>query len=215
MRLSRSAAIAGTSLLAITGALSSACEPRPVSGVPPEVVPVAEPETAPESPPQLESHGFSYAGRPVHPAAVMELSCDLADPLPKIAAIDLEGFTRSNAVCQSVVTEEGGHIWLRDEERCGTGFFRYRSLGRSPANTWILLTESNGGGSGCFQSLLFIRLDEAVVMTNTGSRDQIILKCVGEYVLGDRDEGTLRVDGNRLFIGKSKYRAEDVVLTID
>lgn len=249
MRLSRSSAIAGVSLLAITGTLGSAyarliltkevpAEPRTFTRVSSNADASAEPAWAPEfreagtpsfptqQAPQsvdaatgdsrrLESHGFTYADSPIHPAAVMELSGVLADPLPKTAAIDLEGFTRSNAVSGSVVSEKDRTVWLHDEERCGTGCFGYRTLGCSPTGTWVLWTVSNGGGTGYFENLLLVRLERDVVTTNTGRRNRIVLRSVGEYGLGDRDDGGVRFEGNQVFIGKSRYRDADVVLTIE
>jgi hypothetical protein len=169
----------------------------------------------PGNPPKTELHGFSWAGRPVHPAAIMELSCCLADLLPTTTAIDLEGFTRSNGVCGCVVTEEDGGVCLRDEARCGSGYFFYRSLGRSSAGTYVLQTAANGGGSGIFERLLFVRLEKETLLVDTERRDRIVLRCVGEYFLGDRDDGSVRFDGNRVIIGKSRMREEEVTLTID
>lgn len=243
MRLSRSSAIAGASLLAVTGTLGSVFarriltheglpEPRTSSRVRLETdaeaecreawIPAFQTQQAHQSVDaatwdsrRLELRGFTYADRPIHPAAVMELSGVLADPLPTIAAIDLEGFTRSNAVSGSVVSEEDGTVWLHDEERCGTGCFGYTTLGCSPTGTWVLWTVSNGGGTGYFENLLFVRLEKDVVTTNTGRRDRIVLRSVGEYGLGDRDDGGVRFEGTQVFIGKSRYRDADVVLTID
>lgn len=163
---------------------------------------------------------FQFQGKPIHPAIVRELITDLADPLPVIAAIDLEGASRSNRYSQMSFSDRDGMFQYQDETTLGkNAFFAYGHLGLAPNGTHVLLVMDSGGGSGIFEHLLFIKFESDQVYDPDGYRERIIMNCVGNYGLGDRYNGKLRLQGHEIFIGRShnspvNETSEDVILKI-
>lgn len=119
--------------------------------------------------------------------------------------------------------------WLRPHEnRYGAGAFSYDYVGMTDSGVHVLFTSDWGGGSGVFQSLLFLilesssgivpnrdwddlddggmesgshRLWDAVVRPAT---DRIVARKLGEITLGDRWDGNLRVRANDVFVGQDQ-----------
>lgn len=162
-----------------------------------------------------QAQDLAYRGNPVHPAIVRALLTDLADPLPTVAAIDLEGATRGN-VCHAKVQErDGGWIYIGDSREDRSGWFMYRQLGVTPGGIHVVQTALSGGGSGVFCDLLFLKLEEQNETYQGKVRRQELLKRVGSYGLGDRDDGIVALEGRRVIVGPSKYRPKRVVITLN
>ena len=43
------------------------------------------------------------------------------------------------------------------------------------------------------------------------AEQRVVLKCVGQIVVGDRDDGTVELKGDTLTLGKSRYREKAAV----
>jgi hypothetical protein len=153
---------------------------------------------------------FSLAGRPIHPLSILPLVGDLADEQPRIAAVDLEGSARS-ATNRVGINNAKGVATAQD----GDGYVGYRHLGETPGGLHVLVVFVNGGGSGTFKTALWVKLIRDRVSEDGRSRDRTTLVKVGSFTLGDRDDGDVRLDGTKLFIGKSRYRDEDAILAIE
>src|SRR5271156_5930770 len=71
-----------------------------------------------ESTNRSELGAFCFRGKPIHPACLLQLSTDLADPLPTCVAVDLDGFFQNNR--NSVpVTEHNGWQRIADKDLTG------------------------------------------------------------------------------------------------
>lgn len=171
--------------------------------------PSSRPATQPSS--ECELHDFRHRGQPIHPACVMKLGTELADSLPAIAAVDIEGCTDSQQNPMAFTVRDG---WIRIELKDG-GWFAYRHLGVSPGGTHALHTQSSGGGTGVFEDLLLVRFHRDRVRQNATVRERLLMTSVGSFVLGDRDNGEIRIEGRRLIVGHSRYRALDTLIPLD
>ena len=127
--------------------------------------------TAQSLPAELEA--FRFEGKPIHPAIINEFIPWISDGDPVIAAVDLEGFTRSrNRLCGWTVKEEKGGV---DGTREGNGgFLWYQHLGRDEFGNHYLEIYDNGGGSASWRYLMELRFE---VVEAYGAR-RLLLRCV-------------------------------------
>jgi hypothetical protein len=70
----------------------------------------------------------------------------------------------------------------------------YRHLGVSPGGTHVLHTLSSGGGTGIFEDLLLVRFHKDRVRHDSEQRDRLLMTRVGNFILGDRDDGDIRFE---------------------
>jgi hypothetical protein len=154
---------------------------------------------------------FRFRGQPIHPACVMKLGTELADGLPIVAAVDVEGCTQSQQHPAAFTVRDG---WVRIELE-GRGWFAYRHLGVSPGGTHVLQTQSSGGGTGIFKDLLLVRFHSDRVRQDGKLRDRLLMTSVGNFTLGDRDDGEVRLEGNVAVIGRSRYRERETTVPLD
>ena len=159
---------------------------------------------------QADHEGFAFAGAPIHPKLVEEFEGWLSDDQPPITvAVDVAAASGTNEYAEPVETTEAGLV----RYAAGEGWFGYSHLGRMNDGTHVLRTASNGGGTGIFTNLLFVRLDADEVRAPSGaSRRRVLMRVVGRFVLGDRDDGTVEVEGDRVVVSASRYRAAPTVL---
>jgi hypothetical protein len=116
-------------------------------------------------------------------------------------------------------------------------YFGYQYVGKTDTGIHILLTSDWGGGSGVFRRLMFVvfEIDKGIVcdwekLSIHSAEERLLIKKLGEIGLGDRWSGELRVDGNKLFVGKDEgwftvsggtgggwlsYNLKDRILSID
>lgn len=155
-----------------------------------------------------ELGAFRFGGKPIHPACVRMLGIELQNTLPSVAAVDVEGCTRN---ASAAMTQEAE--WVRIELE-GGGYFEYRHVGVSRSGIHVLETRESGGGTGVFMDLLFVRLTVDALVGGE-RRQRVILTRLGGFVLGDRDDGVVRLDGDRLTIGRSRHRRSDTSTNLD
>ncbi len=157
---------------------------------------------------------FRYRGKPIPPPAVAELVGILADPLPTLTSIDLEGWLRSNRAVNVAAEREG---WIEAdivEDGKKAGYNMYRREGTLPGDVHVLQTVDNGGGTGAFKHLLLVRFEFDDAYEDGATRRRISMKRVGGFSLGDRDDGKVEVRDDKIIIGPSRYRPEQVVVTV-
>ena len=154
-----------------------------------------------------ELQHFRYKGNPIHPALIEDFVGPLDGSPPRTILIDID---KADTVVTPIAYRDfHGFVSYSDSERHGDeGYFKYHYLGRTPAGTYVIKTASSGGGSGVFMTLLFLRCR----VETPGPR--LLLECLGEFCLGDRDNGTVRLEGDNILIGASKYRAQEVILDL-
>lgn len=160
----------------------------------------------------------------VHPLIIKELFGWLSDRHETVIAVDLTSSNRSNRFWGDYSVQQfDGVNWIHYDNK-GGGYFKYCHLGASSSGIHIVHCVENGGGTGVFNSLLFL-----VLQTDTGIfsdmegmevRERILLKTLGSIALGDRYFGKLLFDNAILHIGKDespmKYGGllQDILLEI-
>jgi hypothetical protein len=151
---------------------------------------------------------FSCKGKPIHPFLIKEFSNLLADYRPPmITTVDVSAAFDSNKYQQSTVQEKDDWIFSENEEE-DKGFtnyesFQYRWRGKMADGTHVLETAENGGGSGFFMDLMFIRFSEGEIMLDGKKEKQLLMSIVGIYSLGDRYDGKIEVLPDKVLIHAS------------
>lgn len=152
--------------------------------------------------------GLIWDGTAVHPGCIQELTTDLADPTPVVAAVDLEGCRRSNRFASSAEID-GRVLRWRNPDGEGRGYFQYEYLGVLANGVHVVRVEDSGGGSGVFHSLLFLRTSRRPVLEGGRQRVRHILTVVGSEGLGDRTRATVELKGSEVTIRKRDFRGAE------
>jgi len=155
---------------------------------------------------------YSFERSPyINPKVVQDLTTSLSDNGDHVVAINLLDSLEGNRYRADVKVRKikGKQPFVYFQEN-GTQF-GYQYIGITSSGIYVLLISESGGGSGTFESLLLltiendkgfdINLDEKSTRLD---RPRLIIKKLGETSLGDRWDGDLKVKGNELFIGKDK-----------
>ena len=158
---------------------------------------------------------FKYGDKLIHPLMIREL-------VPLISAghlaysVNLDENDAGNRFAEKVQKLPNGDLSCElslSDTANGQGYFAYRHLGILQGGTHVLVTYWNGGGSGVFQDLLFIRF---VVQKFRGidgaAHERHLMDLVDSFGLGDRDSGEIRLMADRVTVGPWKERKAAVVL---
>jgi hypothetical protein len=157
---------------------------------------------------------FAFEGKPVHPGVVREFEVWLsdADP-PRVKTVDVKACMASNKNFDPPTKEASGFLTCKTND----GWFSYRHVGVTPTGTHVLITASNGGGTMDALYVYLLRWDKEEYWTfepgkeRPTTQQRVVLKCIGQIVLGDRDDGTIELQGSMLTLGKSRYREKSAV----
>ena len=141
----------------------------------------------------------------IRPKLVEEFESWLSDNRPpSTVMVDVAAAFGTNEYSDVVESLASGLVRYAS----GAEWYGYEHLGQMTDGTHVLRTASSGGGSGIFQNLLFVRLREDETRTPEGeSYARMLMEVVGRFVLGDRDDGTVEVQGDRVVVGASRHRA--------
>jgi hypothetical protein len=168
--------------------------------------PAAEPSTATLL--SEANRAFTYRGEPINPLAVKELLSWISDSLPGPVAVDLAGTWQSNRYYGQAQRRPDGsvHIDMKTTSPspaagADAGWFEYRRVGTLASGVHVLETWDNGGGSGVFTSLLFVKFVVDQEQTSGARRQRLVMMRLGEEPLGDRYGGAVRARGNTVEIG--------------
>jgi hypothetical protein len=165
---------------------------------------------APATRAQLDeaNRAFTYRGTAINPRAIQDLEGWLSDSEPAVVTIDLAGTYKSNRYFGEYTRQADGSVVIdlrtaelnpRDDERYGT--FTYKRLGTLPGGIHVLETWDSGGGPAVFTHLLLVRFEAQFEYDEHGKRkDQVVIRRMGEIVLGDRYRGIVTVQGNTVRI---------------
>jgi len=158
----------------------------------------------------IDPEPFTFEGQPIHPKLVEAFEGWPSDDGPPITvAVDVAAALDSNQYAGAIETTASGLV----RARSGEGWFGYEHLGQMEDGTHVLRTVSSGGGSAVFSDLLFVRLRHDRVRDPDGvRRERLVMECTGRFDLGDRDEGTVEVRGDRVVVGPSRYRSHATTL---
>ena len=163
---------------------------------------------SPENPDQE----FRFHGKPIHPLLIKQFEPWISDARPPITVeVNLTAAWDSNEYATGFKTDSNGIVSVSLPEGAS---YAYRHLGRLRDGTHVLRTFDSGGGSGVFEAILFVRFRTSLAYLADGVKqgEQIFLGVVRRYPLGDRDGAEVVVKPDHVIVGKSRYRAEPVVL---
>ncbi len=155
---------------------------------------------------------FSIYGQPVSPMIIHEMTALLSDTGDQIVAVDLAGSQKSNRFCCTsdirIRKRDGRHTVYFETD---PGEFGYSYIGRTDSGVHVLEIFEWGGGSGVFKCVMLLSLekDQGIIFDEQSgfieaARPRILLKKLGEVVLGDRWRGKLEVRENSLHIGRDE-----------
>jgi len=162
---------------------------------------------------------YSFSHPPyIHPRIVQDLSTWISDTGDQVIGINLIDSQDSNRYYGDILVKEvpaGPFPFVYVEEHHSddeaTPYFGYRYIGSTESGIHVLRTAMDGGGSGVFVNLLFLSIQRergaAFRRDDRPGRpgaERIVLHKTGEVALGDRWEGDLRVEGNKVFIGEDR-----------
>lgn len=165
-----------------------------------------------------QSLPYSFDHPPyVHPKIIQDLSTWISDIGDQVVAINLLDSQKSNRYFGDILVREvsgdSPFIYVKEEKFHETSIFGYQYIGTTKSGVYVLRTSSSGGGSGVDESLMFltVRRDKGLSvdwdkLSIRPERERIVLQKLGEIVLGDRWNGKLRIEGNKIFIGKDQGR---------
>ena len=145
---------------------------------------------------------YSFEGEPyIHPLIILDLLSWLSDGGATNIAIDIEAAMVSNKYYDEVEVKNR-YISSKTKEN---GNFTYEYIGKSDNGVHILKTYDNsGGGSGIFTNLLFIVFGQDEVFEETRKKERFYVKVIGNYGLGDRYLGEVKLINNQVVISEDR-----------
>lgn len=157
---------------------------------------------------------FTIRGKPIHPRLVEKFQTFLSDSgPPAVITVDLlAAALNGNEYYDYDVKRREGFL---EVEKGGEakGEFAYKWLGTVRPGLHVVETFDNGGGTGIFMDLYFFRTSIATGQDDQGPYDQVLMTLARTpVILGDRDDGVIKVEPGRVIIGKSRYRNQPVIL---
>jgi hypothetical protein len=162
--------------------------------------------------PENPDADFRFHGKPIHPLLIKQFEPWVSDARPPITVeVNLTAAWDSNEYAAGFKTDSNSVVSINLPEGAS---YSYRHLGRLRDGIHVLRTSDSGGGSGVFEAILFVRFRTSLAYLADGVKQsqQIFLRVVRRYPLGDRDGAEVEVKPDQVIVGKSRYRAEPVVL---
>jgi hypothetical protein len=146
---------------------------------------------------------FTYQGKPIHPGLVQQFMASIADSgQPTIIAVDVAA-DHGNQYYE-------GDVKIKDKNICTKSnsdgaYFCYTVLGKVAKDIQVLQVWNSTGGSGVFESLIFVRFQRGDEINFNGRKYKpLLMSIVGEYTLGDRDHRVIEVLPTKVIVGKDK-----------
>jgi hypothetical protein len=164
-------------------------------------------------PKKLNENSLYFDKEPfINPKLIDDLTTSLADTGNQVVAIDLVDAQSSNRYfCELAIKNiknENPIVSYKEEDGANLG---YQLIGKTHSGIYILRTYEYGQGSGVFEELLFIKFEKEKFLSyesNTSSlnltAERLLIKKLGSIGLGDRYEGEIKINGDKLFIEKDK-----------
>ncbi|HEV3075443.1 MAG TPA: hypothetical protein VHB47_13570 [Thermoanaerobaculia bacterium] len=176
----------------------------------------------------------------VHPRLVQDLLGRLTDDSDQVVAINLLDADASSRYRGAIQTRGVGKLAPRHAivytlvERTEDGKtsgeeMGYEDVGLTRSGVHVLLTWSSGAWTMVPFTLLFVTIEEDRGMPHVYLGDQrqvpirldrrrLLMRKLGEVILGDRWDGELRVDGNKVVVGRDRgpfsYYSKDIILDL-
>jgi hypothetical protein len=176
----------------------------------------------------------------VHPLVIKDLLAWMSDSGDQVVAINLTDANDSNRYYGEIKTRGSGKLAPKHplvvstvEESEGTEKSRetvgYEYVGLTSSGLHVLRTWEEGDGTLVPTRLLFLSVEEdqglADMEIGKGdgtlrlARKRLLLRKIGELALGDRWAGALRIDGNKILVGRDQgqfaHNPKDIVLRLE
>lgn len=163
---------------------------------------------------------FVINGQPINPMIIKDLSASLSDGGDQVVAINLLQSQNSNKYFHSGKFETKKHgkyysatleIPVESSGQSPHGIFDYDVEGVTQNGIVVIQTAENGGGTGTFYSLLFVRIrkDVGLVDGENGKIDlnhkRILIEKLGAITLGDRKKAVVKIEKNNVVIGMEDF----------
>ena len=151
---------------------------------------------------------FTYKDKPIHPFLIGKFSNWCSDYRPPIlTTVDVSAAFDTNQYQLSEIKKQDN--WLFSEKEWFDGdvrlyeSFHYHWLGKMENDIHVLEVGVNGGGSGFFMDVIFVRFSEDEIMWEEKKEKQLLMSIMGIYSLGDRYDGDIEVYANKVVIPAS------------
>ncbi|MCP4649607.1 MAG: hypothetical protein GY853_05950 [PVC group bacterium] len=165
---------------------------------------------------------FTYKNKPIHPFLIREFSNWCSDYCPPITkSVDVSASFGTNQYQSDEIQTRNGWLFAEEteEKEVYTAYeaFYYRWLGVMGDDIHVVETGANGGGTGLYMDLMFLRFSEDEMFWEDKKEKQLILTILGTYSLGDRYGGNIEVYTDKVIIPGSTRQLgggaiEDVVV---
>ncbi len=168
----------------------------------------------------------------VSPAIISDLSTWISDTGDQVISIDLDGSNSSNRYSGDLSIDKArksdGHsaarspfVKIDNKDGCGdqggTSTFGYELIGRIK-DVFVLHTVSGGCGTAAFSNLLLVKVEpDAGLSYRDGTlrpTTRHVIRKLTEIPIGDRYDGQVIVEGNKILIRKDRDQ-RDPVITAD
>lgn len=161
---------------------------------------------------------FKYRGSWINPLGIKLMLPWFSDKMASTTAIDV-GATMpdTNQFIAKYEFANGGFVRvnLKCEQTKEEGFFDYRHIGRLANGMHVLEVRDNGGGTGVYCDLLLVRFALVPRYEDDGTvKQRLTLQLEGNFVLGDRFQGNIRIDGNKIMIGAGGFQDDQKPRTL-
>ena len=163
----------------------------------------------------LEKHLF-YKKNPLHPEILSDLLPLYSDSGDIIISINLtDAFDSNQYCCEDFKTKlNDGKASVRLDYPNEKGFLIYSYLGVTDNGALVIKIMQNGGGSGVFSSLLIIKVKKRLganfdLYNSEGvyfDKQQIVIEKLLSIALGDRQETSIKINGNSISINDSTIK---------
>jgi hypothetical protein len=157
---------------------------------------------------------FTFHGARIHPLLVQEFEGWLSDGGPVTLSVDVNAAEGTDEYGAPVKLD--GNEILSDIPNAQPGQrYGYERIGVLRDGTQVVKTSDYGGGTGVFQSLMFLRFKLQEHRRFNGQVEKrLVLSVVDAYPLGDRDRRVLQVLPDRVVVPSHENRADGMVLII-
>ncbi len=174
---------------------------------------------------EVANKEFTFQGKPINPRAIKLFISWISDSGPAgVNAIVLDGTSGRTNQFYLPEYEKDPDGWVSDrkeEDEPTKGWFSYRVLGKLDNGSIVLEAMQNEGGSGRFTYLLLVKFfinKEYFEIETSGKvkyHEHLALKRMGDFVLGDRYGGKIRIEKNKIIVEDDKgFHHGDVGRTI-
>lgn len=153
----------------------------------------------------------------VSPKIIQDLSTWMPDYGDQVVAINLSDLKDTNRYYADIKTRkiEGEPLYVYFDEKptklepMNKGEFGYQYIGKTKSGIYVLETTDWAGGTEIDESLMLLTFekDNGIAVdwnkkTIRSGRERLLLKKVGEIILGDGWKGKLKIERNKLLVGK-------------